>query len=950
MTDYDASLTAEELQGYVDETRASGSKELSDFFNKMQELEKENALGSQQRLEYFADEMQSQMQRFADRADALAEQAAQSDNPQRAENLQKTANQLREWASQRAESADAATYINKATKLANSAGEMITKAGGAFDAIDGTKMVSALAEGDYEAAKRESAGIIGGAVAAALAASALAGWPAYVIAAGMAAGGFLGGDAAKTLWDNLAKIEGWIKYELGLEDPFAISPQTNENFQQASSFRAHSDPLALDLDGDGLETSGASGEVLFDNNGDGIKHSTGWINGDDALLVRDLDGDGIIDSGAELFGDETVLSSGSKAANGYEALADLDSNGDGQIDANDAAFDALQIWQDANQDGISQASELSSLADAGIASIGTGYTETGTADGNGNIEVGQGTYTKTDGTQGETASFDFAQNPFYREFTDSIEVPEALQSLPNLQGSGAVRDLREAAALNSELATLLEGYAAAETRSEQMAMLDSLIEAWADSSDYQHFVKRINNSDFNNRDVEFLIQEPAPESSGSGLLVGESGESSGSEAGFYSELLSGSELEVGRWSSDQTLETLAKIKVLEVFNHQNFFDFDFGEGSESTTLNVRSGAVSSSFSSSFFGDVVVTNELFSFQQGQIDLIDQAYEQLKDSIYQGLLTQTRLKPYLDGISLQIDEQGEIELNYADMEALLTDRIAQDPYAGLIDYQELSALIEGQDQDWDARSYFMNAVAVDQLDKAVSVESVISEGLMHLGSDSSDELEGSSGNDIMFGGGGDDNLLSGNGNDIVAGGDGDDVVDGRRGNNTLIGGAGADRLTVDRSESRYTMDDYANTFDGGRGDDRLEGYAGSDTYIYRRGDGHDVINDNSGDRGRKDRLELDGTLSKEDLWFSGQGDNLLVSFVGTDGSITIEDWYADSRKQIEEISVGEYKLLKSEVDSLVSAMAAFDPPAGSGGVLTEDARTELEPAITAAWQPA
>jgi hypothetical protein len=39
-----------------------------------------------------------------------------------------------------------------------------------------------------------------------------------------------------------------------------------------------------------------------------------------------------IDDGSELFGNNTILSNGNKAANGFEALKDLDSNNDGKID------------------------------------------------------------------------------------------------------------------------------------------------------------------------------------------------------------------------------------------------------------------------------------------------------------------------------------------------------------------------------------------------------------------------------------------------------------------------------------------------------------------------------------------------------------------------------------------------------------------------------------------
>jgi hypothetical protein len=46
-----------------------------------------------------------------------------------------------------------------------------------------------------------------------------------------------------------------------------------------------------------------------------------------------------------------ILSNGNKAANGFEALKDLDSNNDGKIDNQDTNFNNLKIWQDKNSDG-----------------------------------------------------------------------------------------------------------------------------------------------------------------------------------------------------------------------------------------------------------------------------------------------------------------------------------------------------------------------------------------------------------------------------------------------------------------------------------------------------------------------------------------------------------------------------------------------------------------------
>ena len=66
---------------------------------------------------------------------------------------------------------------------------------------------------------------------------------------------------------------------------------------------------------------------------------------DDGILVRDINGNGLIDSGRELFGDETLLANGQKAAHGFAALRELDTGsaatpGGAVVGANDGIFDA----------------------------------------------------------------------------------------------------------------------------------------------------------------------------------------------------------------------------------------------------------------------------------------------------------------------------------------------------------------------------------------------------------------------------------------------------------------------------------------------------------------------------------------------------------------------------------------------------------------------------------
>jgi hypothetical protein len=102
-------------------------------------------------------------------------------------------------------------------------------------------------------------------------------------------------------------------------------------------------PLVLDLDGDGVETTSLNDGSYFDHDANGFSEKTGWLSSDDGLLVLDRNGDGIINDGKELFGDQTILKNGSRASNGFQALAEWDDNLDGKIDANDSIWSNLRV-------------------------------------------------------------------------------------------------------------------------------------------------------------------------------------------------------------------------------------------------------------------------------------------------------------------------------------------------------------------------------------------------------------------------------------------------------------------------------------------------------------------------------------------------------------------------------------------------------------------------------
>jgi hypothetical protein len=157
----------------------------------------------------------------------------------------------------------------------------------------------------------------------------------------------VGDDLWGAVGHGLDALKKWAANNLpkgdpfGGGDPFTGMPwpgQTSDDliagldklFKQAQAARS---PLVLDLDGDGVETTalvkGAYAGVHFNLDAKGLAEQTSWVGKDDGLLVRDMDGDGKITSGRELFGNHTLLKNGKEAANGFEALKELDSNNDG---------------------------------------------------------------------------------------------------------------------------------------------------------------------------------------------------------------------------------------------------------------------------------------------------------------------------------------------------------------------------------------------------------------------------------------------------------------------------------------------------------------------------------------------------------------------------------------------------------------------------------------------
>ncbi|QGY78868.1 calcium-binding protein [Xanthomonas hyacinthi] len=461
--------------------------------------------------------------------------------------------------------------------------------------------------------------------------------------------------------------------------------------------------------------------------------------------------------------------------------------------------------------------------------------------------------------QGVVGDFNFDHDGTRSDYLDDVEVPADFADLPDMEGVGLLRDLRQAATLSESLETSLRALGSAGTRAAQLALIDDVLLEWAKTSPAW-------------QDLPILLH------SGGGV-------------------------------EDPSSENIVRLRPGEVIMWPDPVELDAADKLVIRTVEAILGLSS-------------TQDIWWGDQNLAQYRD-IHARILDAMYAELVVQTRLEPYLETVSLQWSTtEQRVIWDFSQIDALLTQRYATDPLNATIDLaellkyqgQELAAM--GYRSGFDLLQSWASAGAADpSLISALQEIGVIltsstsgyesaaggagndillgtnqTDGDTLRGGDGEDLVHAGAGNDSIYGDAGNDTILAGAGDDYVAGGAGNDLVLGEDGRDSLRGDAGDDILDGGAGNDAIYGGEGNDRIYGGRGDDFLSGDAGNDLYVFRRGDGHDIISNYDTTAGRQDTLLLEDLLPGAiKIWRSGN--YLCISIVGTDDRIDIQEFFRD-----------------------------------------------------------
>lgn len=721
-------------------------------------------------------------------------------------------------------------------------------------------------------------------------------------------------------------------------------------------------PIALDLNGDGLQTTALQNGVYFDLNTDGLAEKIAYLNPNDGFLALDRNGDGLITNGSELFGNNTPMLNGSIAANGYEALRSYDSNGDSLIDSNDAIYADLRIWRDTNMDGISRESELYTLSELGVSAIGVSYTNSTLTD-NGNELRQLGLYRTADGELRQTADIWFQTDPGDQRENKLPLTPE-IMALPDTAAFGRAPSLRQAIL--------------ADTSGELRTLVESLIQP---GLDHNQRVTQIEQMLFKmtGQQEEFGLN---PENS---LLLDV--RIIGTLEAYYNQRLQDAMYTAGtgylNWYSlrfEQLLNSTFYQLASQTFLSQYFdvmtFNYDADRNLVGTDFHQ---AITDVLNDAAANPVGANDLIFDFVRA-VRGINPYEEQVFDDFQADFAEVVAGGSFAPELTAVFENALETFPNVLGFASTIETTDANDVLLGTfgndnvrtfggddeiqggrgIDAIDAGAgddvLDGGMDRDtltggagsdvyvW-GRSYGQDEIiqtggTAGDVDVVQFTADLIPADLrvwrwggdLVIGINGTSDtlsikdwfspnnriasLEFSDGtvwtpaqveafantateyNDYLTGTAGDDIIQGLAGDDIIVGNAGNDSLSGGAGNDQLYGDARDDSLYGEAGNDRLYGGVGADSLDGGAGNDALDGGAGNDTYRFGRGSGSDSI-ENRYDNADFDTIEMAADVLPSDILVSRQNNDLVLTISGTEDVLTIRNWYYSPDYRVDQV---------------------------------------------------
>lgn len=715
------------------------------------------------------------------------------------------------------------------------------------------------------------------------------------------------------------------------------------------------DPLILDLNKDDFDIETKKFGAHFDLNCDGFAEKINWTR-KDAILALDKNHNGLIDDGGEVFGDFHLLADGSKAKNGFEALAQYDTNGDGVIDENDEIFDQLRLWVDENGDGVSDQGELKSLRDMNIKAINLDYDYVNQPTGTEALIGNVATFVYEDDTVGNIGEM-WVSSDLY----DAIEkvivgVTDMTDGLPNVRSYGKVNSLHAAIALDEtgKLKSLVEDFVSEADNETRLAIVEDILHFICHTEDIENGSRGAYVNAKNLAVIEALM--------GNGFM-GVNGENPNSAAApilnrVYDNLV---ELYCFAMIGSQITEHLNYIKAytdadgniypyMDNFNIHMCYTLINGHMTEKTFSDVCSYL--GYYGSNIDNDYRMFNEKRAPQY--LDIVDASvFGAIRDSDSGNYINGTTIADVIYG------NGGNDTINGGDGNDLLfggdgndaiyggkgNDTIYGDDGDDLLDGGVGDDILKGgsgNDTYVFAKGYGSDTIIdADGLNtlrfKGLNPTDILVNGTgdsdvtitikgtndtlvikdfrkgeeyanydlefdgvkMHVTDKGSPfrHIYGGNGDDVLKAVVDDSIMHAFGGNDTVYGSDGNDIIYGNEGDDVLYAGSGDDIV--------YGGDGN-DIIDGGKGNDLLYGGSGNDTYVFGRYYGTDIISDNDG----VSTIKMAEGISLDELDIISVGEDIVIAIKDSEDKLIINSFAENPDNYILEVG-GERTSLKDRV---------------------------------------